>query len=153
MVDMAGRKLELGATGAALADNLSRLRQERGFNYTDLSNRLAARNRDIPPLAIRRIEEGNRRVDVDDLMALAFALGVSPISLLLPGMPEARDPALVSVTGLHHDVLPAELWEYLAANDKALPLWITVSRPQFMALGVPYWKWDRWSKDADGHDQ
>jgi hypothetical protein len=33
---------------------------------------------------LRRIEAGDRRVDVDDLVALALALDVSPLALLLP---------------------------------------------------------------------
>jgi hypothetical protein len=33
---------------------------------------------------IHRIESGDRRVDVDDLVAIAVALGVSPLALLLP---------------------------------------------------------------------
>ena len=89
---MAGRKLELGDTGAAVARNVSRLRKAIGLNYTDLSTRLANIGRDIPPLAVRRIEEGNRRVDVDDLVALAIALGVSPATLLMPAHEAADSP-------------------------------------------------------------
>jgi transcriptional regulator with XRE-family HTH domain len=42
-------------------------------------------NWDIAGLVgIRRIEEGKRRVSPDDLVALALALGVSPLALMLP---------------------------------------------------------------------
>ena len=40
--------------------------------------------RSIPPLGLRRIEAGERRIDIDDLVALALALEVSPLRLLLP---------------------------------------------------------------------
>lgn len=51
----------------------------------------------IPVSSIGRIESGDRRVEVDDLMALAIALGVTPISLLLPQARSPRDA--VELTG------------------------------------------------------
>jgi hypothetical protein len=38
----------------------------------------------VPASGITRIEKGDRRVDVDDLIAFALALNVSPNALLLP---------------------------------------------------------------------
>lgn len=81
---MAGKKLELGPIGNVVAENVKRFRGVARFNYTELSVELAKYGRDISPLAVRRIEEGNRRVDVDDLAALALSLGISPLALLLP---------------------------------------------------------------------
>jgi len=49
-----------------------------------LSARLAELGRPILPNGISRIEQGERRVDVDDLVALALALDVSPNALLMP---------------------------------------------------------------------
>jgi hypothetical protein len=47
------------------------------------------------------LEAGKRRVTPDDLTALAVALGVSPITLVMPEMPGADDPvAMVEVTGV-----------------------------------------------------
>ncbi|WP_210417106.1 hypothetical protein [Citricoccus sp. SGAir0253] len=54
------------------------------MQYKQLSEKLAEIGRPIPPLGLRRIEDGERRVDVDDLMALAVALDVNPVALLLP---------------------------------------------------------------------
>lgn len=88
---MAGKKLELGPTGRTVASNVARFREAARYNYTELSKELAKYGRDIPPLAVRRIEEGNRRIDVDDLVALALALNVSLLALLLP----REDSALV----------------------------------------------------------
>jgi transcriptional regulator with XRE-family HTH domain len=40
--------------------------------------------RSISPSALSKIENGDRRVDVDDLTALAYALGITPYELLSP---------------------------------------------------------------------
>jgi len=50
--------------------------------------------------AVDQIEKGTRRVDVDDLMALAAALGVSPITLLMPGMSRADAPKMFEAGGV-----------------------------------------------------
>lgn len=80
---MADKKLTLGGTGETVRANLQRLRG--GMQYKDLSARLTELGNPIPPLGLRRIENGERRVTVDDLCALAVALDVSPLTLLLPG--------------------------------------------------------------------
>ncbi|WP_158714359.1 helix-turn-helix domain-containing protein, partial [Kitasatospora aureofaciens] len=61
----------------------------------DLSERVGALGRSIPPLGISRIEAGTRRIDTDDLVALALALNVSPLTLLLP---DAWDEEQVRLT-------------------------------------------------------
>jgi hypothetical protein len=62
------------------------LRETQNLGYTKLASILEEMGRPIPELGLRRIESGDRRVDVDDLMALAMALGVSPVTLLMPGV-------------------------------------------------------------------
>ncbi|WP_202615924.1 helix-turn-helix domain-containing protein [Arthrobacter sp. H-02-3] len=79
---MVGKELAPGTTGVATMENLKRARGE--MTYAELSRRLEAIGRPIPPLGLRRIEAGDRRVDVDDLVALAVVLNVSPLALLLP---------------------------------------------------------------------
>lgn len=54
------------------------------MQYKELAERLVQIGRPIPALGLRRIEAGERRVDADDLVALAIAFGVSPLTLLLP---------------------------------------------------------------------
>ena len=61
-----------------------RFREDRRLGYAELSRELAEIGREIPPLGLRRIETGERRVDADDLVALAFVFDVSPLALLLP---------------------------------------------------------------------
>lgn len=78
------KKNPLGPVGDYVRANVERLRGERGLTYRDLSALLGERGRRIPPLGLSRIEQGTRRVDADDLVALAMVLGVSPATLLLP---------------------------------------------------------------------
>ncbi|SER81629.1 hypothetical protein SAMN04488583_6369 [Mycobacterium sp. 88mf] len=81
----------LGATGETVRANVKRLRDAQNLGYAELSRRLKAAGRAVPELGLRRIEEGARRVDTDDLMALAEAFGVSPLALLMPETPTADE--------------------------------------------------------------
>ena len=83
---------DLGPTGEHVAQTVGKFREARNLGYAALSRRLAALGRKIPPLALRRIEAGERRVDVDDLVALAVALDVTPLALLLPAADRRRGP-------------------------------------------------------------
>lgn len=53
------------------------------MSQQDLSERMADFGRPLQVSAISKIEHGDRRVDVDDLVALALALEVTPNRLLL----------------------------------------------------------------------
>ncbi|AEM87051.1 hypothetical protein Strvi_7716 [Streptomyces violaceusniger Tu 4113] len=60
----------------------------------ELSQRLSKLGRPILPSGITKLEQAQRRIDVDDLMALAVALEVTPTRLLLgppPGAVERPD--------------------------------------------------------------
>ncbi|MBU4214303.1 MAG: helix-turn-helix transcriptional regulator [Actinobacteria bacterium] len=81
---MAGKGIEIGPTGDTVRHNIARVRRARGLAYTELSKQLAEAGRLIPPLGLRRIEDGERRVDVDDLVALAAVLWVDPVVLMAP---------------------------------------------------------------------
>jgi transcriptional regulator with XRE-family HTH domain len=85
---MAGEKNPLGPTGTYVQKNVKRLREERNLSLAELSRRLDKIGRKIPTLGLSRIENGERRVDTDDLVALAAVLDVSPVTLMLP----AEDP-------------------------------------------------------------
>lgn len=92
------KKNPLGPTGDTVRENVLRYRTRLNLGYADLARRLEELGRPIPVLGLSRIERGERRVDVDDLMALAVALGVSPTSLLLPDTTGSGDP--VTATGI-----------------------------------------------------
>lgn len=125
---MAGKEHALGATGREVMSNLKRARGE--MAYAELSRRLATVGRPIPPLGLRRIEAGERRVDVDDLMALALVLNVSPLSLLLP---HGQQSEAFDVGGGR--INNARLWKW-ALGEKPLGE-VTVRR--FQADSLPPW--------------
>jgi transcriptional regulator with XRE-family HTH domain len=63
-----------------------------------LAEKLASSSHPLALNTISEIQNGARRVDVDDLVALAAALHVSPISLLLPDVYEVGD--MVELPGI-----------------------------------------------------
>jgi transcriptional regulator with XRE-family HTH domain len=79
---MGTRKIELGPTGRTVATRVRRIRERNGVSLQELSERLTAVGRPILPSGISKIEQGARRVDVDDLTALADALATIPNDLL-----------------------------------------------------------------------
>jgi transcriptional regulator with XRE-family HTH domain len=82
--NMGTRRVEQGDTGHVVAAQIRRLRDEKRLSLQELSDRLAAVGRPILPSGLSKIEQGTRRVDVDDLVALADALGGVPSQLLEP---------------------------------------------------------------------
>lgn len=79
------RANELGPTGARLMENLKRLRESLPLTTEQLADRVTnVYGRPMRANTITKIEKGQRRVDVDDLMALALALETRPDALLLP---------------------------------------------------------------------
>ncbi len=76
--------MERGAVGEAVARNLRAVRDRRDLSQQQLSALLGELGRPMLSTGIGKIEAGERRVDVDDLVALAVALNVSPTRLLLP---------------------------------------------------------------------
>ena len=82
---MAGSK-EAGPAARLIAANLRRVRQERGLGYAELARRLRAIGHPVADTALLKTEKGDRKATVDDLVALAVALGTTPNRLLLPGL-------------------------------------------------------------------
>lgn len=130
---MVGVRSELGPTAAAVAFAVRQHRDRMGWGYARLSRELTKVGRDIPPLGLGRIESGTRRVDVDDLTALAVVFGVSPVSLLMPASPNDHPDGYVALTGTA--VIPANrAWGWLTGSyplngsvlsfyNHALPPW------------------------------
>lgn len=81
------------SAGENVRDNLLRIRQAHRLTYAEVSRTLEDLGRPIAPLGLSRIENGERRVDVDDLMALAEALGVEPDELLSGDGPPSLSPS------------------------------------------------------------
>lgn len=74
----------LGPVGRQVVRNVLELAQIRGLSLRDLSARLCELGIKAVPSVLHRLANERRRVDADDLVAFAVALGVSPSSLLLP---------------------------------------------------------------------
>lgn len=92
---MAGKEMTEGATGRQVRENIKRIREARDMSWAQMSRFLERAGRPIAALGLRRIEDGSRRVDVDDLMAIAVVLDVTPNDLLLP----AAGPDEVEASG------------------------------------------------------
>lgn len=116
-------RIELSASGRAVAANVKRLRAARGMSLRALSEALGKVGRSLSQDAINKIENGSeegttkqiRRVDVDDLVALAIALGVSPATLLLPQ--DARGTAEVTGAG---EVEATLAWRWMWCQEPIL---------------------------------
>lgn len=74
--------IEIGPVGTEVAHNIAALRSRANMTLRALSAAMATAGRPIPVLGIRRMELKQRRVDVDDLTALAEVFEVSIKSLL-----------------------------------------------------------------------
>ncbi len=79
---MATRRVVIGPTGHTVRANVSKFRKLRGLTLRELAERLEQGGRKMAHNTISEIERGARRVDVDDLTALAAALDVAPVDLL-----------------------------------------------------------------------
>src|SRR5579859_1213489 len=113
---MAGTPKEQGPTSARVAANLRRIRQEHGgISYAELSRRLEAAGHPILDTGLMKIEKGRRRVDVDDLMALAVALGVTPSALLMPRLDLAAASRAHELTPGVSGTSP-ELWAWASGE-------------------------------------
>jgi transcriptional regulator with XRE-family HTH domain len=80
--NMGTRKVELGETGHTVKAQVRRLREQRKLSLQALSDRMVEVGRPILPSGLSKIESGDRRVDVDDLVALAEAMWATPDDLL-----------------------------------------------------------------------
>lgn len=79
---VATRKVEIGPVGHTVRGQVAKIRADKHLLLRDLVDRLADYGRPMGYSTISEIEHGRRRVDVDDLVALATVLGVSPLELL-----------------------------------------------------------------------
>jgi transcriptional regulator with XRE-family HTH domain len=79
---VSGKTIEIGPMHRRVAANILYWRTRRRMSLVDLSEAIGSAGRHIPPNALTRIATGERRIDVDDLAALADALGTSADELL-----------------------------------------------------------------------
>lgn len=87
-----------GNTGAHVATNLRTARQAIGMDLRTFADRIKETGRAMSASALSKVENGDRRVDVDDLTVFAYILQTTPAALLTPpegappptGVPEGR---------------------------------------------------------------
>lgn len=77
------RIADLGGVGDNVRIRIAALREGQNLSYAALARLLEEAGRPLGTLALRRIEAGARRVDVDDLVAIALVLGATPNSLMV----------------------------------------------------------------------
>jgi len=70
--------------GEVLARRLEQVRKARGLTQRDVTERLADLGVSMHQTAIAKIENGDRKVTIEDALLLAFALDVAPVNLFLP---------------------------------------------------------------------
>lgn len=116
---MGKAKVVQGPASKRVAANVAELRKDRGLSLRELSERMRdLGGRPTLPSGLSKIEQGDRRVDVDDLMALAIALDTTPNRLLLT--PTASlDERIELVPDGGSSTMVAWQW---ASGDGALPL-------------------------------
>jgi transcriptional regulator with XRE-family HTH domain len=88
---MAARAIQIGESGGRVAAAITALRHQRGWDQAYLAQRVTGKGRPMSTSVLGKVEAGARRVDVDDLVAIAEALEVAP-SRLLPGGADEDDP-------------------------------------------------------------
>ena len=115
----APKKVSLMATGETVKENVRRLREGQNLTYAALSRRLDEIGRPIATLGLTRIEAGERRVDSDDLVALALALRTTPAYLLMPDTPDEDDT--VESTAIA-EVSARDLWDWLVSHRAGDPM-------------------------------
>ncbi|MBN7329842.1 helix-turn-helix domain-containing protein [Mycobacteroides abscessus] len=139
-----GRKaIELGATGRTVAANIAFFRAKREWRLAQLSERMTEVGRPMTVNTLSAIENLDRRTDVDDLMAIAAALDVSPASLLMPRIEDDDDEdggiAWHVATSAEPDpgdqgvaLVSGQLWDWLVADAPLRePLYTDTGRDEF----------------------
>lgn len=75
-------KTKSGEASRIAVGNIRTHRARLGMTVTEMSEAMTEIGHPLPPISIHRLEDGNRRIDVDDLTALARLFKVSRESLL-----------------------------------------------------------------------
>ena len=69
---------------AAMRRLIRQVREDRGMNQTELAREVSELGIPMRQTTISKIEDGNRKVGVDELLAIAAALEVPPTILMIP---------------------------------------------------------------------
>lgn len=121
--------------GRNLGRNLKELRKARGLSLADLSGRLDQAGYPMALNVLSKTERGTRTVSVDDLVALAVVLDVSPNRLLFGGDAGGDEVRLVPTVAVTAGVA----WRWAAGLDPLPPHADDVDRAaRFAVENQPY---------------
>ncbi|RVW05053.1 XRE family transcriptional regulator [Rhodococcus spongiicola] len=128
---------------------MKRLRRTQRLTLRDLAERMDAAGRRIAHTSLSDIENGSRRIDVDDLLALAIALDVSPATLLMP-VAEGGE-AEVEATGVG-TATARQLWLWIVAESAGRPGWPVIDL-DWMMRARPEWKFEEETADTPENER
>ena len=127
MTRMTSSERKTGVQGATVAANVKRLMEEQNLNSgslarkiaeidqpTELADGTAVKPAKLADLAIRRIVAGERKVDVDDLVLLAYALGVAPVTLMQEPAPTAGSMVLTPIGPMNAGIV----WAWITGRTR-----------------------------------
>ncbi|MCK8671023.1 helix-turn-helix domain-containing protein [Rhodococcus sp. HM1] len=131
---MGTQRVDLGPTGEAVAANIARMRSRSGLTLRQLAARISDAGRPISHTTLSQIEAYSRRVTVDELVAIAAALDVTPSTLLMPHVDDASTE--VEASGVQ-PTTAFDLWRWVTAQaphplDSEVPVdvdWLHRTRP------------------------
>ncbi|MGY2079711.1 helix-turn-helix domain-containing protein [Modestobacter sp. SYSU DS0657] len=107
-----------------IGPTVRRFRRERGLDLRELAELLAEEGHPLKLGQLSKLELGDRRVDVDDLVALAVVLNVTPSQLLMPEPPAEGEDQVVALTP-HRRVGWHRAWQWMCGDywvdDSASP--------------------------------
>lgn len=120
--------------------NLYRLRTQQRLSLRVLAARMAGNPGALSHSSIGEVERGVRRCDVDELTSLSVALGVSPLTLLMPYAEHPRDD--VFVTGVPSALKASEVLRWLKGDAPYHPESVDAHGvEEFRRRATPFWDW------------
>lgn len=105
-----------GAVADRVAANIRKFRTQRGYSTYDLADRLGKIGWSMAQSAVAKIENMQRAVTVDDLVAFALVLDVSPNALLFEGEFSANTKAIPILTPATK-ATPVATWQWATGEQ------------------------------------
>lgn len=141
---MPNTALTPGPTAQRVARNVNALRRALGWDLKDLSAQLAELGQPVSLGQLSKLERGDRRVDVDDLVALAVALDVAPSRLLLTAEAGEEEVNLTPTVRCS----AREAWRWSAGEEplrRGAPLDLGDRMDRFTQESAPHVERDQWT--------
>lgn len=130
---MPSNELHRGDTGRTVARNIEDARTTQRITYAELADRLSGTDWPLSAPILKRIETGERRCDVDDLVAIARALDRTTTSLLTAEVQMKPDDQYALMDALLTAAKAVGGWRPSLAEttaDKVTVTWVRDPDPQ-----------------------